>query len=411
MGALTLLLALGFVVVSLVRWRRLTAERRFLCVAFSAMALVALVFMPPHPIVVGGAELPSPSWLVWKAVPQFRVPTRWMPLLMTGLIGLASLALFQLRARLTAPIASLRWRQAAAGGLVLLAAAASFLELSIFPPARTVSVAEGPEYRILRNAAPGTLIEYPLGDAGDQWTSTYLFAQRLHRRPLVNGAAAGTFPDIVRRVLIDPSAPGVAGALATLGVKAVISRPIDHYYEAGVFAVPRELGEGYELVGSVDGGWTSVWNVVAKPEPFAVFPYGFFYSERYPGRLPFQWMGYKEGIVEVIAPRSGRYLVHFQAQSWREPRRLVIEGTNRAWAIDVPTSYTDFFVPVEIPRGRSTFTVRVDPPATLGPPGDNRFLSVYISNWLFEPLTGPLARVRPLTPRLTNPNPIPPGAS
>ena len=74
-------------------------------------------------------------------------------------------------------------------------------------------------------------------------------------------------------------------------------------------------------------------------------------------------------------------------------------------------SYTDFFVPVEIPRGRSTFTVRVDPPATLGPPGDNRFLSVYISNWLFEPLTGPLARVRPLTPRLTNPNPIPPGAS
>jgi hypothetical protein len=408
-GWLTLALALVYVGVSIVRWRRLTRERRFLCTAFSSMVVVAILFMPPHPISLGGLDIPTPPWLLWKAIPQFRVPTRFMPLLMLGLICLAALALVLVRQRLERRTVSGRGRRAVAVGLVAAVCAFSFVELASAPRASLVELGVPPEYIILDEAPPGILAEYPLASTGEARTSDYILWQRYHQRPLLNGAPAGTFPDVVRQVLIDPSAPGVAGALATLGVSAVITRNDVYPYPGGKFKTPDRLGEGYTLLGSAFDGGTKVWQVTAEPEPFAVFPYGFWFSERYPGRLPAQWMSAPRAIVEVIAPEAGRYAVHFQAQSFQVPRRLVIHGQGSSWAVEVDAgkSGADFFVPVEVPKGRSTFELTTEPGPSQAPLPDDRTISIFMSNWLFEPLTDAFAGIEPLKPLPTNPNPVP----
>lgn len=407
-GWLTLLLALGYVAWAIVKRRQLTESARFTVVAFSALVVLAILFMPPHPISAGSVNIPTPSWLVWKLVPQFRVPTRWMPVLMLGLVVLAALALALVRARVASRVRTRAPRASAwaAAGVVVLAAGISYVELSPLPdPLSGTGI--GREYAFLANTPEGILAEYPLTQAGQLRTSDYQFAQRIHRRPLVDGAPNNTYADAVSEVLIDPTAPGVAGGLATLGVTAVITRNVDHIYESGAFRVPRSLGEGYERVGSIAGGGTAVWAVTAEPEPLAFFPYGFWFSERVPGRLPYQWMSGSEGHVEVVAPRAGRYLVHFQAQSYLVPRRMVIQGVDSAWALDVPPVPTDFFVPVELPRGLSRFVVRVEPGPQLAAPPDQRLVSVYLSNWVFEPLEPGQTVSQPVRPALLSPDPVP----
>jgi hypothetical protein len=329
---------------------------------------------------------------------------------MLGLICLAALALVLVRQRLERRTVSGRGRRAVAVGLVAAVCAFSFVELASAPRPYLVELGVPPEYIILDEAPPGILAEYPLAATGEARTSDYILWQRYHERPLLNGAPAGTFPDVVRQVLIDPSAPGVAGALATLGVSAVITRNDVYPYPGGKFRTPGQLGDGYTLLGSAFNGGTRVWQVTAEPEPFAVFPYGFWFSERYPGRLPAQWMSAQDGIVEVIAPEAGRYVVHFQAESFEVPRRLVIRGLDSSWAVDVENteSAQDFFVPVELPKGRSTFEVTTEPGPTQAPPPDPRQIGVFMSNWLFEPLDGRFAGAEPVKPRPTNPNVVPP---
>lgn len=121
-------------------------------------------------------------------------------------------------------------------------------------------------------------------------------------------------------------------------------------------------------------------------------------------------MSAQEGIVEIIAPEAGRYAVHFQAESFEVPRRLVIHGQDSSWAVEVENteSAEDFFVPVEVPKGRSTFRVTIEPGPTQAPPPDPRQVGVFMSNWLFEPLGGRFAGAEPVRSHPTNPHVVPP---
>ena len=397
-GWLTLLLALGFVVYCIVRRRSISEERRFLCAAASAMVVVAILFMPPYPISLGSVNIPTPTWVLWRLVGQFRVPTRFMPLLMTGLIVLAALALLLLRSRIRRRSELPLRRRLVWLGAMVLAAGISFVELSIFPSATVATIGVPHEYQILAKAPPGTLVEYPLGAAGEAATSDYLFWQRYHGRPLLNGAPGGSYPDIVRQALIDPSAPGVAGGLAALGVTAVISRPVDYRFDGGIFSVRPNLGPGYRLLGRARD--SSVWQVVAKPAPLAVFPYGFWYTETPRGLWPSRWTSAERAIVQVIAPRAGTYLVQFHARAYKQPRRLVITGRGSSWAVEVPpTGDRSFYLPVELPRGRSNLILKISPGEAIAAPPDARAVGVYVSNWLFQGLSGAeAAKWHPLRP-------------
>jgi O-antigen/teichoic acid export membrane protein len=397
-GWLTLLLALGFVIACGVRWRRLPESRRFLCVTLSALVVVAVLFSPPYPISIGSLELPTPPWLLWKIVPQFRVPARFIALLMTALVPLASLALAGIRDRLAGEHTG-RARGLTTAAVVLVAAGIGFVELSGVPPATLSRLDTLPrEYRLVEQTPQGVLAEYPLAGSGEPRNSEYLFWQRLHERPLLNGAASGSFPDSVRQVLIDPNAAGVAAGLATLGVTSVTLRPDAYQYPFGILQLPRRLGGGYELLGRAEDG-ASTWKIVAPQAPLAVFTDGFSYTEVPAGRQPSRWLTADEGRVELIAPRAGLYYVHFNALSYLAARRLVVHGSDGVVAFGVPESGVDLWLTMELPDGRSFVEVSAEPGPEPVPGADGRSVSVYMTNWLFDTVRpANLDRVRPIRP-------------
>jgi hypothetical protein len=268
-------------------------------------------------------------------------------------------------------------------GLVAAVAAISFLELSISPPAQLTKVGVLEEYRLLSAAPRGVVAEYPMNAAGEDRNSLYVFAQRFHRRPLLNGAPAGTFPEAIRQVVTDPSEPGVAGGLATLGVTAVIARPGIYPYPTGPLRIRESLGRGYELLGRAAAG-PAVWKVVARPSPLAVFTEGFSFSERVPGRTLSRWMVSSPAIIEIVAPKAGRYLARFAVESFERPRRLVIRGGAGSWAVEVPVEGRELTIPIDLPPGRSRLLLTTAPGPTPVGTTDPRSLSILMSNWLFE---------------------------
>src|SRR5205814_4751528 len=125
-----------------------------LVVAFVAAFLFAL----PSPIHLFGHDVWAPSRILYAALPAFRVPSRWDPMLMTALVPLAALGL-QRFSNNVAP----RGRHVAFG-VVTAAVAVSFVELAIHPAQRRFrTVPTPPEYAAVDRTPPGILAEYPLG--------------------------------------------------------------------------------------------------------------------------------------------------------------------------------------------------------------------------------------------------------
>ena len=132
----------------------------------------------------------------------------------------------------------------------------SFFELSTHRVAHFRTVPVPPEYTALERDTPnGILAEYPLG-----YSDIYRLWQRVHGRPLVNGAPEDLCADQARLMVLDPHRPGTAPALALLGVTAVAIHPGG---PADTPLQPRDPAStpGYRLVGRFPDG-SSVWAVV-----------------------------------------------------------------------------------------------------------------------------------------------------
>jgi O-antigen/teichoic acid export membrane protein len=237
-GLVTIALALTWLVLVVRRRNGNAAVTLGLVAAFVAGFLFAL----PSP--VGG--IPMPSKLLWDVLPAFRVPSRWDPLLMTAVLPLAALGLQSARRAL---------------GIAVVAAAfiLSFVELSTHRVAHFRTVPVPPEYAALEADTPnGIVAEYPLG-----YSDLYRLWQRVHGRPLVNGAPEGSLPDEARLMVLDPKEPGTSAALSLLGVTAIVLHPGG---PADVPVQPREpaAADGYRLVGRFPDT-SSVWAVTAPP--------------------------------------------------------------------------------------------------------------------------------------------------
>ena len=258
LGWVTIVLATIGVVV-LWRTRRNHARaNRILGAGLVASALVALALALPSPIWLLGYRWDrTPARLLFDVLPAFRVPARWSVVLMLaavtlGAIGLqATLRYMEGRGRLAAP--------AALGVVVGLTLVELVSPVGQFRfDARSVPAA----YALLARTEPGRLAEYPLFRSDTLANAGYLFWQREHRRPLVNGADSNSPDDSLRRALIDPKAPGIAGQLAALGVTAIMTR-FDDSAEA------RLRRSGYALAGTAPDG-VAVWRVTAAPAPAIV---------------------------------------------------------------------------------------------------------------------------------------------
>jgi hypothetical protein len=371
-GWITIILAACWLLWAVVKRSRLRPELRFATLALAATVVTGLVFSLPTPL--PRTDIPTPVRLIWEIAPQFRVPARFVALVMAGLVPLAALALDGVRLTLWKHLRPRVLAAGAAGGVCVAAMLLSFLELSISPPSIVTDFSVAPpEYAAVRRAPPGILAEYPLAPGGHPLSSDYLFWQRAHGRRILNSAPTGTFAEAVGQALVDPTAPGTPGALATLGVSVIIVRPP---------AAPSELAKRYRHLATTPAG-TTVWQVPKKPAPaIAIFASDFYPPETLTPGSTMRWMG-GAGKVELYATRPGNYNIAFTAYSFGRPRRLRLQGRNGSHAVEVPPAFHNVSVPVSLPRGRSSLLLTPKPGPESLP--DGRRATVYISNWRFEP--------------------------
>ena len=363
LGLLTIGLALVWLVLAMRKWSRLGQHDRSATAGLVAVFVVGLGFALPSPVTILGLEiLWTPSRLLWDAVPAFRVPSRWTPLLMTVLIPLAALGLQVVWTRLAQR--GRRGRTLAAGAVVA-AMIVSFLELAI-PQVDTVRMSTPPEYAAIGKTPSGILAEYPFGAS-----QVYDLWQRSHGRPLFNGAPRDTVGDQAQLVLQDPTQTGTAEALAILGVTTIVihSRSeLAGVEMSGVDKAPREpRGEsGYRLVERFPNG-ASVWRVVAQDAGALVtLPTGFSEPNRYDnGAVGFALIS-PDGVgsMELRALNDGVVLLTLEAASPDGmPRELRISDGDQDQRFSVSGS-TPISIPVEVPYGVSRLLLKVDPPPT-----------------------------------------------
>lgn len=379
-GWLTLALAAAWLTAALVSRGRLSLERRYVAVAFPALVAVAVLFSLPSPLTAGGS-VPGPARLLWELSPQFRVSSRFGVLAMAALVPVAALGLEAVRRRLTVSWPSPVVRHAVSVAVCALAVALSVAELAVSPIFfSTPAGPPPPEYEQLQKTRAGIVAEYPLARAIELITYDYLFLQRYHGRPLLNGAPDGTFSDAVRQVVVDPAAPGTAEALAALGVTAAIVRPSTYVFTGGG-AAPMQLGRGYRHIGRSPTG-TSVWEVVADPAPaLAVFTEGFWSAETPPGGATARWMTSDRARIDLVARRAGTYRARFFVSSYAQPRKLEIRGRDRSTSF-VVGSGRNIVLPLRLPRGRSSLELTSLPGPQ--PVPDGRTVALSMSNWRFE---------------------------
>jgi O-antigen/teichoic acid export membrane protein len=361
LGLLTIALALGWLVFAFRRRARLSEKQRVATAGLVAVFLAGLLFAAPSPVSVFGHDVWMPSRLLWEALPAFRVISRWDPLLMTALLPLAALGLQAATGALA------RRRQALAVSIVGAAMVVSFVELSIEPAKpRFRTVPTPSEYSAIERTPPGIVAEYPLGQS-----DIYRFWQRKYGRPLVNGAEPGTQADYARLVLLDPTQPGTASALAFLGVTAVSLHPGAH---ADVEIQPRDPAgsSGYRLVARYpheqsiwypDGA--SVWQIVAPPAPALVtLPGGFASPQRDArGIVVYPLVSTAGvGVLDLTArsPELVRLVFDVTAPAGKSATLRVADSKKeQRFAVSGRTAVS---VLVAIPRGQSQLLLKTDPP-------------------------------------------------
>ena len=342
LGLVTIALALVGIVLALRGRDWLRAAAVGLVTAF----VVGLLFALPSPV----SGISMPSRLLWDVLPGFRVPSRWSPLLMTVTLPLAALGLERLR------------RLAGAAGVAVVGAAVvlSFVELATHRPPHFRTVPVPPEYTALTRDTPaGVVAEYPLG-----YSDLYRLWQRIHGRPLVNGAPEGSLADQAHLMLLDPKEPGTSSALSLLGVTAIVLHPGG---PGDVPVQPREPvpSDGYRLVGRFPDT-SSVWAVTAPPAPAFVMLSGGFASPR---RLESGSIGYPliasggVAVIDLRARGAGTVRVEFDATAPGGEHRLRVQDAQG----EHPFAFTGsmhFDLNIEVPVGASQLLLKVDPAPT-----------------------------------------------
>jgi hypothetical protein len=238
--------------------------------------------------------------------------------------------------------------------------AVSFVELATHRVYHFRTVPVPPEYTALERDTPnGVLAEYPLG-----YSDIYRLWQRVHGRPLVNGAAEGSIADQAHLMVLDPAEPGTAQFLALLGVTAIVIHPGG---PADVPVQPREpaSADGYRLVGRFPDA-SSVWAVTAPAAPAFVTLVAGFGLPRRAGDGPIGYPLIASGgvaLFEFRANTAGVVHVLFDATSPSGERQLRIQDTGGEHPFTFSTSM-HFDLNVEVPRGVSQLVLKSDPAAT-----------------------------------------------
>ena len=198
-------------------------------------------FRIEHNEVVSAHRLWFPSGLIYHLAPAlrfFRVYARFGLLVGLAVSVLAGIGWMVLMRRIASP--GRRWATATA--LVVV----SCVEFSVSVPCRDVRIPP-PVYQWLAAQPEGLLIEYPFCRNTDSIHAEYLFWQRIHHHPMVNGDPGGNRDNAHRPDFVDLLRLGAPEQLRALGVTYVIIHR-DAY--ARIARAPRHirvLGIDYDV--------------------------------------------------------------------------------------------------------------------------------------------------------------------
>jgi len=216
------------------------------------LALVAIWWSAPPYVPLGPFRIENdrilsahtlwfPSGLLYVAIPGLRflrVYARFgllASLAISALAGIGWVAAMRSRA--------IRWHRGLLAGVLVVVAA---VEFSVVAPCWDVQTPP-PVYAWLAAQPSGTIVEYPFCRSTDAIHAEYLFWQRVHRHPMVNGAAGGVSINPWHQPLSDLTAPGVPSMLRTLNVRYVVVHR-DRYDEVARSLTRLHLfGSEYEL--------------------------------------------------------------------------------------------------------------------------------------------------------------------
>jgi hypothetical protein len=196
---------------------------------FFAIAIVAAILSAPPFIPLGKYhidiqtreifaehKLYLPQYFLYKLFPMFRVYARMGAVVLLAVCVLAAFGLREISARIN----TLRMRYF----FLFLFSLIIFIEYAEFPSFRLTMVKEPEVYKWLASqSGQFPIVEYPLGASDDPYTTyEYAFYQRIHKKYLVNGAAAGTPADKFRKEVMDISKEEAVDKLSDIGVKYII---------------------------------------------------------------------------------------------------------------------------------------------------------------------------------------------
>jgi hypothetical protein len=326
-----------------------------------ALIVAGLVVSLRSPFPLGLVDVPLASEAVFAVAPYWRVYSRFVVLVIVGLILLGVFTLARAQGS---------DRKVLAVGLPALAIALSAAELTVDLP--TFRVGDPP--RVYRDPAlrgESVIADYPLDAPGSMRTSEALFRQRHHGAPLLNGGPPGTDPDAFMESVLSLDQRGTVERLAYAGIGLVIVNG-------------RQPAASQALTPIAGDARSRAYRVTAEAAAgVAVFRSGVLRGERGPRGRVWRWSTSPVVRMEIWARSAGNVDITLRVGSWQMARRMTIRTTTGQSAVrDVPSTGDAFTLRLRLVRGVNPVTVSMDPGPSPGPEGSP--LGLYLSDWLIE---------------------------
>ena len=364
-GFVTLGFAGGYVVYALWRRAALTPTERIACTLGLAAAVVGVVMSLSTTHIVAGVSIPSPAELIFRIQPGWRVYSRFVVLVVFGLLVLAVLALDRVTGRLPT------WARPV---FIAAVAVASYVELAY--PLPVLKIGPTPSgYVALAKLDRGAIVaEYPLAEFDDVAAHQYQYWQTIHHHPLVNDAPVGSRADAFREDLLSLRDPTVPPLLAFMGVRLVT------IHDA---TVP---GAGLEAVDPGAGLQPRIYRVTARPvDGIALFHTGGVYASVVGsnGRVA-RWIVSSPASVDVTVRHSGVYAVSAAVTAFPAARTMVVSGPDGSVRVPIADHQTVVHFHLGLVSGTNVVTLRTIPSAGAAAGDPRRLL---MGNWV---ITGPI---------------------
>jgi len=238
-------LFLGYTVVLFALVAVAIGWRRFETQLLLALGLVGFLVALPPGLHVAGVVIPTPSLVLNKVFPIFRVYSRFGILVMLEAALLAGLGFTWIQSRLSGRKAM----------LLAVPFVLAGIEFNNLPPTHVTELYPAPaEYQWLAQQPPGILIEYPLKagtlQAQEIETRQYTLYQHVHGHPIFNGGTSASHADSISADLEPYYAPSVANMLSNIGIRYVFVHRDD--YQRDGFDLPKQV-VGLTYIETIDG--------------------------------------------------------------------------------------------------------------------------------------------------------------